>query len=241
MLRFLKFGKSVRALRVMSHLSHLRGLLLCLQGSLLNLFWTVVALFVVYLIFSLFLMQIIVGHLEETGEALDETVFFENFRSVESSVLTLYKASTGGDDWSMAYDVIQVAGPAGSVTYLVFVVFVQFALMNIITGIFVESAMTTLSPSPDMLAQEHARQEQRNAKLLEQMCIEVDTDFSGKLTQKQFEDGLRQNHIPRLLSMLGLQRHHVLEFFASMADAANDDGQVEISKFVSGCMVLKGG
>merc|ERR1719284_404533 len=99
MLRFLKFGKSLRALRVMSHMKHLRGLLLCLQGSLLNLFWTVVMLFVVYLIFSLFLMQIIVGHLEDTGEALEETVFYENFHSVQSSVLTLYKASTGGDDW----------------------------------------------------------------------------------------------------------------------------------------------
>jgi len=195
---------------------------------------------IVYLFFSLFFIQLISHHLEDTGEALEESIFAGFFGSVEESALTLYRASTGGDDWSLAYGVIQGVGRVGSFAYLFFIAFVQFALINIITGIFVESAMMTLSPDSETLAQEHSRREQENAKKLIQLCKNVDADVSGKLTRDQFEDGLRRKQIPMLLELLGLQKHHVLEFFSHMADAADDDGQVGIETFVNGCMLLKG-
>jgi hypothetical protein len=236
LLRLLKFGKAIRAVRVMSHSSHLRALLVCLQGSLTSLFWSVLMLVAVYAIFALFLMQIIAAHLQETGEALEESVFYEPFGSVVASVLTLHRAST--DSWSNADDVIQVTGDLGRATFLFFIVFVQFALMNIITGIFVESAMLTLSPDSEMLAQEHNRQEQENISKLEQLCSNVDADGSGTLTQEEFENALRRKHIPMMLTMLGLNRHHILEFFIHLSKVSA--GHVEISKFVHGCMRLKG-
>ena len=91
-------------------------------------------LFSVYAIFALFLIQIIVTHLQETGEAMEETAFEDFFGSFGVSILTLYKASTGGDDWSVAYQVIEPAGSIGCFTYLLFIAFVHFALINIITG-----------------------------------------------------------------------------------------------------------
>jgi hypothetical protein len=197
-------------------------------------------LFIVYTIFSILFLQMIVSHLEESGEGLEEAGFDELFGSVEKAILTLYMASTGGDDWSAAYHVIASTGVLGSLLYLFFIAFVQFALINIITGIFVESAMMTLSPDDMTLAQEHTRKEKDNAKKLVKLCQNVDHDQSGKLTQDQFEDGLRRKKIPMLLTLLGLQRHHVLEFFQTMAEAADDDGQVEITRFVEGCMGLKG-
>merc|ERR1712060_164206 len=73
-----------------------------------------------------------------------------------------------------------------------------------------------------------------------QLCDAVDTDESGKLTRENFDDGLRRKHIPLLLKMMGLQRHHVLEFFNYMAESAGEGGEVKISTFVHGCMLLKG-
>ena len=54
------------------------------------------------------------------------------------------------------------------------------------------------------------------------------------------EDGLRQARIPAMLDSLGLHAHHVIDFFRHMAEAANDDGQVETTNFVNGCMLLEG-
>jgi hypothetical protein len=238
-LRLLRIGRAMKALRIMSHLKQLNALLTCLHGSLSGLFWSLLMLFIVYALFSLFLMQIIIGHLEETGDSLEDSNFHALFASVEESVLTLYKASTGGDDWSVAYSVIEETGFWGSATYLSFVAFVQFALINIITGIFVESAMSVLTLNPEMLAMEHNRKELENATKLEQLCIRVDADESGKLTQDEFEDSLRKKQLPMLLTMLGLPQHHVVELFRHMALDA-DDRKVEIGAFVKGCMLLKG-
>jgi hypothetical protein len=195
-------------------------------------------LFAVYTLFSLFLMQIISGHLQETGEALEDTVFDAPFGSVGSSILTLHRAST--DSWPDTYDVINVTGDFGSAVFLFFLVFLQFALMNIITGIFVESAMMTLSPDSEMMAEEHYRQEQENVRKLEQLCGNVDADSSGMLTREEFDTALRRKHIPMILTMLGLNRHHLLEFFTHMSKVSDYDGQVEISAFVQGCMRLRG-
>jgi hypothetical protein len=239
-LRLFKFAKSFRAIRVMRHLQHLRALMICLYGSCASLFWSLVMLCIVYLLFSLFFVQLVSNHLTDAGEHVEDSAFLGFYGSVEESMLTLYKASTGGDDWTRAYDVISATGSLGCAVYLMFIAFVQFALINIITGIFVESAMMTLSPDTDTLAQEQSRRESDNAQKLIQLCKNVDADFSGKLTREQFEDGLRRKHIPLLLNLLGLQKHHVLEFFSVMAEAANDDGQVAIETFVNGCMLLKG-
>lgn len=237
--RLLKFGKAIRAIRLLSQMEQLRAFLVCLQGSFSSLFWSLVMLFTVYALVSLLLMQIVVTHLAETGESIDGSSFDELYGSVGRSVLTLYKASTGGDDWSVAYQVIERTGQLGAFFYLCFIAFVQFALINIITGIFVESAMSTLSPDFEARAREQDEKEKDNARKLKNLCIHVDADCSGKLTREQFEDGLRRNHIPLLLTLLGLSRHHVLEFFNCMAEVS-DDGQVEIDSFVNGCMLLKG-
>jgi hypothetical protein len=240
LVRLMEIGRAARVLRAMTHLRHLRALIVCLQGSLTSLTWSLVMVFLVYSLFSLFLVQIITSHLIETGEAVEATIFYEPFGSIWKSILTLHKASTGGDDWSQSYQLIQTTGEVGCAVYLVFIIFMQFALLNIITGIFVESAMSVLQPDPETLAMEISRQDHMNAQKLDRLCRAVDADESGKLTREQFEDGLHKKHIPLMLKSLGLHRHHLVEFFEYMAEVQNDDGQVDIDTFVNGCMLLKG-
>jgi len=239
LLRVLKFGKATGAIRVVAHMKHLRVLLVCLEGSLMSLFWSMFTLAFTYTLFSLFLMQVITSHLIETDSVLEDTAFYDHFGSVEKSMLTLYKASTGGDNWSLAYEVIRITGRTGSAMFLFFIAFVQFALINIITGIFVESAMSFVKTDPEMLAREVFHKEQEDTQRLERLCRAVDADATGKLTQDQFEQSLQMRHIPTLLKALGLQTHHVMEFFHYLAEV--EGGQVEIGTFVDGCMLLKGG
>lgn len=184
-------------------------------------------------------MQSVGAHLQGTGESIEESAFDEYFGSVGSSVLTLYKASTGGEDWGTVYQVIQTTGRFGSGMLLFFLGFVQFGILNIITGIFVDTAMKTLTKDSEVLAQEHSRQEAQHANKLTELCRRVDVDLGGRLCREEFEAALRRKHVPTLLTMLGFKRHHVLEFFKHMADDA-DDGEVDIGEFVKGCMLLKG-
>jgi hypothetical protein len=197
-------------------------------------------LFSVYGVFALLLMQVIAFHINTTGETIDGSAFDLYFGSFGVSVVTLFIVTTGGDDWRVVYDEFESAGPLGSCIFIIFILFVQLSLLNVIMGIFVDSAMKVLSPDSDVLGHELIRKDHEHAEKLARLCRDVDHDCSGKLTQEQFEEGLRKHHIPRMLRTLGLQKHHLVELFSSLAKASDDDGHVAIDTFVKDCMLLKG-
>lgn len=172
-------------------------------------------------------------------EILQDTVFYGLFNSIEQSVLTLFKATTGGDDWSVAYDALTTVGPVAGLCFLLFIAFVQFAVVNIITCIFVDSAMAVLKPDAEAAARETFRSELHLAKELRKICRAVNGDGSGQLSQQDFEAGLEQNrHLPLLLKGLGFKRHNFKEFFEGMASGS--DQRVDIEGFVNGCILLRG-
>lgn len=192
----------------------------------------------VYLLFSILFLNLIASHINETGEAVEDTVFYDLFGSIGKSVLTLYKTTTGGDDWSVAYDAIASTGPLGGASFIFFIAFVQFALLNIILGIFVESAMAVLQPDAATLARETFRKELECSHELEYLCRRVNDDGSGKLSREDFDTGLEINpRLPLLLKGLGFRRHNFNEFFNGLAQG---DQRVDIDTFVNGCIVLKG-
>jgi hypothetical protein len=183
-------------------------------------------------------LSVIESHLVHTGEDIKETVFYDLFGSVGTSILTLYKVTTGGDDWSAAYEAVQSTGSFGGLMFLFFVAFVQFALVNIITGIFVDSAMAVLQPDAEAIAKEKIQQETEFTSALESLWRAVNADGSGRLSQNDFDAGMHSKHLPLVLKSLGFHTHHLKEFFGALA---NSQGQgVDIATFVNGCMLLKG-
>jgi hypothetical protein len=232
--RLAKLGRTMRAVRVMSELKHLRAFLICLQGSFMSFFWSLVVLLVVLIIFSLFMVQILAGHVANGGAVSDNLSLM--YGTTIASIVTLFRAATGGDDWGLQYEVISETGPMGSVVFFVFIAFTQLALINIITGIFVEAAMQTLRPDKEAIVVEQLRIEKEHIEELERMCNNFDTDGNGMISRQEFEIGLSRGRIPRLLMLLGLSKHHVVEFFSAM----EEEGEVDISTFVRGCMQLKG-
>ncbi|CAK0872655.1 unnamed protein product, partial [Prorocentrum cordatum] len=239
-LRFLKLLKVVKVFELMYHMKYLQAFIVCIQGSFASFMWSVVMLFSVYGVFSLVFMQVITNHIDAIGETLDDTTFGEHFGSVGRSITTLFMVTTGGDDWAIVYTTIKETGPIGSFLFLAFIAFVNLNLLNIILGIFVDSAMKVLSPDSETLAHEYVRRDHEYARKLTNLCKTLDTDCSGRLTQEQFKLGLSQKRIPHLLAMLDLKKHSILEFFESLAKASDHDGQVGITTFVDGCMLLKG-
>ncbi|CAK0840457.1 unnamed protein product [Prorocentrum cordatum] len=130
-LRFLQFANVIRAFEIMYRLKYLQVFLVCIHGSLGSFLWSVIMLFSIYGIFSLFFMSVITTHIDATGEAIDDTAFGPLFGSVGLSIKTLFMVTTGGDDWNGTYRVIERAGPIASCVFLVFIAFVQLNLLNI--------------------------------------------------------------------------------------------------------------
>merc|ERR1711920_591183 len=112
---------------------------------------------------------------EDTSDAAEKQRgdLLSMYGSVQESMLTLYKATTGGDDWSLSYNAISNTGWVASIVYLFFVAFMQIALVNIITGIFVDTALQKLAPDREAIALSHHKEQELVAKEMRNLWREV--------------------------------------------------------------------
>jgi hypothetical protein len=246
--RILKIGKAFRAVRVISKFRNLRAILVCIQGSFDTLMWSVLMLCVVFYMFSLIFVQQAAGlvqdmyhshHDLQEEEQIRLDYLIRNFGNVFQGMLTLAMAALGGEDWGVPYRSLEECGWMAALFYLMFIAFTQIALINIITGIFVDSAMQNLAPGKETLARELQLEKEAHSIELVNLCNEVDANKNGMLKKEEFQDGLKKGRIPMLLQLIGLNRHDVQRFFDVLSESS-PNGEVEISSFVHGCMRLSG-
>merc|ERR1740121_3333502 len=81
------------------------------------------------------------------------------FPSVHRSMITLFMASNAGEDWVVHYRVLEQTGSFNKHAYIVYIAFIQIAVMNIILGIFVDKAMKNLSSESADALREHMKEE----------------------------------------------------------------------------------
>jgi len=67
-----------------------------------------------------------------------------HFGSVQQTMLSLYVASLGGNDWAMYFDILEPV--SSKVVFLMFIFFLQITILNILTGIYVDSALKCAHP-----------------------------------------------------------------------------------------------
>merc|ERR1719440_799985 len=65
----------------------------------------------------------------------------KHYGSVWKSMMSLYQASTGGADWWTLAEPLEDVGRIYHGLFLFFIGFVILALLNILTGLFVDRAM----------------------------------------------------------------------------------------------------
>jgi len=241
-LRALKVAKSLRLLRILHCVQELRLMLQSVLGSFLSLFWSLFMLACIFYMFSMAFVQVVANFLVENASSLDGDKYQEymyHFGSVFRSMLTCFKAAMGGDDWSTYFSLLEVTGTAGSCLFLFFIVFMQIALLNILTGIFVERAMKLARPESEDLAIEQRMQEMRDKEDLYKLFGET----GQVITAQGFLDTLRDESTLARLSVLGLDIRDPSLFFArvqSMAGSAGSRGEVDVDLLVDFCLKWKG-
>jgi voltage-gated sodium channel len=241
-LRLFKMAKVLRVLRVIKSLKELRLILACITGSVISLFWSLVMMTFILFMFSLLFVQETGGYFKDQGDSIDpevETALNENFGSVQVSMLTLWASVTGGNDWWMYYDVLR--GPYSKPLYLFFIAFSQIALLNILTGIFVESAMKLAEPDATVKAHEMRQEKARQEVDLKHLCEDLDEDKSGKISLNEFgKKSVALNKLQSYLVTLGIDMNQTKHLFYLLSEGT-DDNTVDIEKLVQGIMRMKGG
>merc|ERR1719321_1562251 len=122
--------------------------------------------------------------------------------------------------------------------FLMYISFALFAVINVVTGVFVDSAMQCNHTDREVVVHE----ELQNKKLyLEQMAdifTEMDSDSTGCITIEEFERRLKDERVIAYFNAMKLDVSDARTLF-SLLDYDNSE-EVEIKEFLAGCYKLQG-
>jgi len=133
---------------------------------------------------------------------------------------------------------IESIGAIYQVLFLFFIFFIQIALFNILTGIFVEHALKLAQPDHESMAFEQRKNELVEMQELARLCRKLDDNDDGAISLDEFHSGLTDN-LKAFFTVMSLDITDATMFFEMLA-SRSEDNEVDIEAFVAGCMRLKG-
>jgi voltage-gated sodium channel len=253
-LRTFRILRIIRLLRVTKVFAPCRAIIRTLQtilhslsGSITSFVSALLMLFIFLYIFGLSFMQGVKGFLANASAADQATTDFKStagrmeefYGSMGATLWTLLGAVTGGYDWADVAQPIAAIGPFYKLGFLVYILFVFFALLNVLTGIFVNVAMDSCAMNREIAIDAAITNKENIVKEVVDLFQEADKDRSGSLSWEEFEEYIQDEKIRAFFMALDLDVSSARRIF-SMLDTSQD-GELEIHEFVQGCINLRGG
>jgi hypothetical protein len=220
----------------------LRAILHSLVHTLDVLFWSILMLAMIKFFFAVILVSRVAIYLDEDSDSLSPKNYnslTRKFSSVGTTMLELFMCSTGGDDWSNYYNPLVATGVVNCALFLLFVAVTQIALMSIILGVFVDSAMKHLNDEKEQTAEDHALLQEEFANDLRDLCYRLSANGDGTLSPGEWRRTIRKPKVRNQLEMMNFRVSEVIEFLDHLSHGADEDG-IHIETFVSAVMRFRG-
>jgi len=126
-----------------------------------------------------------------------------------------------------------------STLFFLFISLVVFGLMNIVTSVFVESAMHATQHFQDLLVDAWMKDMEMFKYHLKRIFNEIDMDGGGTISFMEMRISLAEgSELPAYLESLGISSSDVWVLFRLLDE--DRDGVIDIEEFCDGIMRLKG-
>eukprot|EP00927_Polykrikos_kofoidii_P083972 TRINITY_DN8737_c0_g1_i10.p1 TRINITY_DN8737_c0_g1~~TRINITY_DN8737_c0_g1_i10.p1 ORF type:complete len:669 (-),score=76.96 TRINITY_DN8737_c0_g1_i10:149-2095(-) len=236
-----------RSLRLMKLLRALRGfktlrmMLDTLFVSFASLFWSLVMLSTFCFMFGLIFCKLVdnrISHasLDDDGGA----TLLSRFGTVQEAALTLFASTTGGADWCETYEALAYIGIGGQLLFLFYVCFTLVAVLNIVTGVFVDSAFRAAELSTNERAEQLQNENREGFKgLLSMIRQHIVKDGSDSFTLQELEDSLTKQAVRGSLAAHGVSIHDP-RFLLEVLMPNPKTERIDALTFASGCLALRG-
>jgi hypothetical protein len=239
-LRIVRIVRVARVIRVMRFFRELRMMIFSILGSLKNLMWVMLVLLMTFYMFGV-LFTTAASDFLDTSEKWQEHLESDlvlSFGKIDRSLLSLFMSMTGGNDWSMYYDSLSELPMYCSFAFLVFIAFSLFAVVNIVTGVFVESALQANVKDKDILVHEELHSKQTYLESMQEIFEEMDESGEGNITLAEFEAKLQDERVQAYFNVLKLDVSDAKVLFHLLDHDHSDE--VGVDEFLEGCYKLQG-
>jgi hypothetical protein len=210
-------------------------------------FYAALVIFVILYLFAAFFAQVVHNHRVEKIEVQGSTttttagigcpnvptdLLLEYWGSVSKSCLSFFQAISGGNDWAVLHDPLkeQIDIKMGF-AFQGYIAFVQYALLNVITGIFVENAVGNAKKD----------KQDEMASLVRHFLKIVSGEHEGNegvITYEEYRNHLESPWMQQYFEYIDVDPSDA-EFLFQLLDI-DGNGEVGADEFLNGCMRCSG-
>lgn len=227
-LRILRLIRIVRFVRIMRLIGELRTLITSITSSMRCLFWSLILIGVTIYMVGVFFVQVVSDHRIDSAVEVDEELV-EFFGTLGKSVLSLFEAITGGINWhNVASKLGHDISPLLTWVFVFYIAFAVLALLNVVTGIFVQTATIKAKDQDDLF-------------MINNVLDLFQHGSGGTGGVMSISDFERQLETPKMLDYfrsIDIDPAEARALF-SLLDV-NNDGVIDSEEFLNGCLHLRG-
>lgn len=238
-IRVARIVRVARVIRLLRFFRSLRMLLAAIFSTLKSCVWTAMLLCTILYMFGITFTQGVVEYklgLEDDAVVTEELQYY--FGSLPRSIFTLYKAILGGIDWEVASQALSDVHWFYVVLFIMMVTFVYLAVMNVVSGLFLQSALDHAAADKEDIIQMQIKESQAHTERFLSLFSELDVDGDGTLNLQEMEAVMGEDRMKGFLQSLDISFFDAWTLFKLLdADAG---GTVSANEFVDGCMRIRG-
>lgn len=248
LLRLARVLRGIRVMRVLRFVGSLRQLLHSILNTLKSLFWTLLLLLLLFFAVGAALTQVTADHcrleaMQASGNInavphCESPEFSQYWGNLFESMLTLFMAISNGISWVAVIAPLREVSPLAVFVFLSYVVFVYFAVLNVVTGVFCQSAMESAASDKEMAAMLHLCNQKKYVDTIRGIFKDMDGDESEIVTIDEFQDAIKTETLSAFLESIDISTTDAWSLFRIID--ADKSGCIDVEEFVNGCLSLRG-
>jgi len=248
----LKMLRIIRVFRVFRFSSALARVALMIVDSMKSLLWALIMLAIVVYVFAISLTtsaadwsKAMVGadnpawrELVEASADPTLVAVHKRFGSLAKTAYTLVQAMLGGISWGEVSDVLMEIDVISPALLLLYVAFTMLAVLNVITGAFVDNALQLASQQRDFQIEEEIETKEEYLRQIKALFKTIDEDGSGEVSRSEIREILEDGTLAAYFRVLGFDTTDADMFFGLLD--SDDSDSISMQEFLDGCTRLKG-
>jgi len=241
MLRVLRVVRALRVVKLIQFFKEFRMMVLSVLKSGMLLIWSLAVLSMIIFVFGIFLTLNVTYNLkglDEQVRSTDQAGLVADFGTLGAACYTLFKAISGGISWQEISDPLFEMEWAAGAVFVSYVFFTVFSLLNIINGIFVDYAISSVQNDRDEVIHAQLTSDESISRQLRDIFKQADCDGSGSLSLDELETHLSDPKVIKHFGLLGIEISEARSMF-KLLDLSRS-GNIGVDEFVFGCMRIKG-